>query len=157
MVEKCKNQFNLVFSMLEKLIEESSEKIWNQKIGGHIYFQQLLHTLMGINFWFRDNNDQFIEPFKERGFYPEFEEDPLSVMSKTELINYKNTVKGIINQFFFNRSDQWLNEKSLVYSKLSNLDIIFMQVRHVQYHIGYCNALLHENEENKISWIDYYG
>lgn len=157
MVDICKTQFNLVFSMLEKLIDGSSEKIWKQKVGGHTYFQQLLHILMGIHFWFRDNNEKFIEPYFQKKFYPEFEKDPESVMPKTELINYKNNVKEIINQFFFNRNDQWLYEKSLVYAKLSNLDIIFMQVRHVQYHIGYCNALLQENDEKQTPWIDFYG
>lgn len=157
MIGSVKTQFTLAFQMLEELIDGDNKDIWDKKVGGYVYFQQLLHTLMGTHFWFRDDHQPFKEPFQEYYYYPELEHDPEQVMAKKELIIYKEEVKKIVNHYFDSKDDTWLAQSAKVYPKLTNLEIIFMQIRHVMYHVGYANAVLKELKKETVKWIDYYG
>ena len=39
------------------------------------------------------------------------------------------------------------------YDKVTNLDIIMMQIRHIQHHVGYCNHILGEHN-GAVPWKD---
>lgn len=155
--EIAKTQFDLSFSMLEKIIEKCPDDLWNEKKGGFVFWQQLLHAFTGINFWLRVSNEEFIEPFADKKLYPELEHEPENQLTKCELTEYKNVVKEICNDFFADKDDEWLGRDSIIYNKIKNLDVIFMQVRHIQYHVGHCNSILRENNREAVEWLDYYG
>ncbi|WP_105618154.1 DinB family protein [Vallitalea okinawensis] len=152
-----KTQFELAFTMLEKILETCPDDLWYEKKGGYVFWQQLLHTLTGINFWFRQNNVKFVEPFEDKKVYPELENEPEHQITRKDLIEYKNAVKDLINTFFAHKDDKWLHDNSILFDKIKNIDVIFMQVRHIQYHVGYCNCILRENNSETVEWIDYYG
>lgn len=59
--------------------------------------------------------------------------------------------------FFADRDDAWLAEASVIYDKISNMDIVFMLVRHMQYHTGHCDSILRENGFEAAEWLDYFG
>lgn len=153
----AKTQFDLSFSMLEKMIEKCPDDLWNEKKGGFVFWQQLLHAFSGTNFWLRMNNDKFIEAFWDKKVYPELEHDPENQLTKEDLTGYKNVVKEISEAFFAEKDDEWLGNNSIVYDKIKNLDVIFMQIRHIQYHVGHCNSILRENNKVAVEWLDYYG
>lgn len=157
LIKTAKTQFDLSFAMLEKMIEKCPDDIWNEKKGGFVFWQQLLHAFTGINFWLRTNNEKFIEPFADKKVYPELDHDPENQLSKEDLTEYKNAVKEISGEFFTDKDDEWLGAKSVIYGKIKNLDVIFMQVRHIQYHVGHCNSILRENNREAVEWLDYYG
>lgn len=157
LLKTTKTHFDLSFSMLEKMIDQCPDDLWNTKKGGFIFWQQLLHAFTGINFWLRLNNEEFIEPFADKNVYPELDHDPENQLTKSEITEYKNTVKEIVNAFFTDRDDKWLENTSIIYNKIKNLDIIFMQIRHIQYHVGHCNSILRENNREAVDWLEYYG
>jgi len=41
-----------------------------------------------------------------------------------------------------------------IYIKISNMDVILMQIRHLQYHVGHCNSILRERGAEAVDWID---
>ncbi|MBU3144943.1 DinB family protein [Clostridium sp. CF012] len=153
----AKIQFELSFLMLEKMIEMCPDDLWNEKKGGFVFWQQLLHAFSGINYWLRMNNDKFIEPFADKKVFPELEHEPESILTKDDLTEYKNIVKSISETFFFEKDDEWLGNNSIIYDKIKNLDVVFMQIRHIQYHVGHCNSILRENNREAVEWLDYYG
>ncbi len=73
------------------------------------------------------------------------------------MLIYKNIVKEISKAFFADKDDEWLGNNSIIYHKIKNLDVIFMQIRHIQYHVGHCNSILRENNREAVEWLDYYG
>jgi hypothetical protein len=157
MLKIAKTHFDLSFNMLEKMINQCPNDLWNEKKGGFVFWQQLLHAFTGINFWLRENNAKFIEPFCDKKVYPELDNNPEVNLSKEDLVDYKDRIKEICEGFFEDKDDNWLNSNSIVYDKIKNLDIIFMQVRHIQYHVGHCNSILRENNREAVEWLDYYG
>lgn len=66
-------------------------------------------------------------------------------------------VKQISEVFFAGKDDEWLGENSIIYHKIKNLDVIFMRIRRIQYHVGHCNSILRENRREAVEWLDYYG
>jgi len=157
MFKMAKTHFDLSFAMLEKMIDQCPNDLWNEKKGGFIFWQQLLHAFTGVNFWLRENNTKFIEPFSDKKVYPELDNDPEVNLTKDDLSDYKNKIKAICESFFQDKDDNWLNSNSIIYDKIKNLDIIFMQIRHMQYHVGHCNSILRENHREAVDWLDYYG
>lgn len=157
MLKIAQTHFELSFKMLEQMIEQCPDDIWKEKKGGFVFWQQLLHAFTGINFWLRENSDKFVEPFNDKKVYPELDNDPKINLSKDELMAYKDEVKKICENFFNDKDDEWLNNNSIIYDKVKNLDIIFMQIRHIQYHVGHCNSILRENNREAVDWLDYYG
>lgn len=59
--------------------------------------------------------------------------------------------------FFDEKEDSWLLEPNVLYEKITNLDVINMQIRHIMYHVGYCNCILHEEGISLVKWKDYFG
>jgi hypothetical protein len=157
MVKTCKTQFFVSFSMLEKLIEQCPEEIWGIKAGGFVYWQQLLHALAGTNFWMRLPGEEFSEPFAERKVYPELDKEPEGIVTREEMLEYKDTVKSICESFFEGKEDAYLTKSSCIYDKITNLDLVFMQIRHIQYHVGHCNSILRERSLEAVDWLDYFG
>lgn len=149
-----KRYFDSSFSMLEDVIEKCPDELWNEKKGGFVFWQQILHTLAGVNFWMRESNEPFVEPYPERKLYPELNNEPETQLRKAELHEYKEKVKAIAEQFFEGKDDEWLYQGSLVYSRIKNIQICYMQMRHIQYHVGHCDSILRENGFAPADWKD---
>ena len=139
------------------MIDQCPEDLWNEKKGGFVFWQQLLHAFTGVNFWMRLQIGLFVEPFTGRKVHLELDQDPEEQLTKGDLLRYKDDVKAMAEAFFEEKDDDSLGEGALVCDKISNLDVIFMQVRHIQYHVGHCNSILRENAREAVAWIDYYG
>lgn len=149
--------FYYSYSMLEKHIENCPDALWNEKAGGFVFWQQLLHAITGLKFWTRADNSAFIEPFKDRNVYPEFEKDPEGFVSKAEMTALFSEVRNQVDAFLGNRDDAWLLEENAVYRKVKNIDVIQGQIRHLQYHVGHCNAALRERNLKAVGWEDNLG
>jgi len=89
-IDSCREHFFMSFSMLEKMIEQCPEEVWNIKAGGFVFWQQLVHALSSVNFWMRKPGGVFVEPFAERKVYPELDQDPEGFVSRDELREYKD-------------------------------------------------------------------
>jgi hypothetical protein len=156
-IRHLKIHFDLSFDMLEKHINNCPDLLWDQKCGGFIFWQQILHCLTGVLFWTRNKNDEFVEPFNEREVYPELEKDPVGRITKEEMHELVKVVKLQKEELFLNKNDKWLLANSILYNRIRNIDIIEGQIRHIQYHVGHCNSALRERNERAVEWIDYFG
>jgi len=154
MIDSCKQHFFMSFSMLEKMIEQCPDEVWSVKAGGFVFWQQIIHALCSAGFWMRKPGSAFAEPFAEKKVYPELEQDPEGNISRDEMREYKDKVKALCEAFFCDKDDEWLVFPSDIHIKISNLDVILMQIRHIQYHVGHCNSILRERGIEAVDWID---
>jgi hypothetical protein len=135
LLDSLKNNFFISFSMMEKVMEICPDELWNCKKSGFIFWQQLLHTLAGIQYWLREENTQFDEPFKEKNVYPELDGNPENILSKEDIKKYCNEVKQLVNKWFEGKDDNWLK----------------------MYHIGHCEAIFRENGIKTGEYLDCYS
>jgi uncharacterized damage-inducible protein DinB len=156
-VDATRTHFNLSLEMLEKMISQCPDELWKEKRAGYVFWQQILHALTGADFWMRQSNEQFVEPFTGKKVYPELEQDPEDQLSKENLIKYAGEVQALSLLFFEGKDDAWLNSGSTVYNKITNMDVVFMQIRHILYHVGHCDSILRESGYKAVEWVDYFG
>ena len=150
-----KNQFITCSSMLEKIIDICPAELWDSKKSGFVFWQQLLHTFAGMQFWLREENTEFVEPFKDRNVYPELEKDPENSLSKDDIRKCGNDAKVIGENWFKGKDDDWLKLPSKIHNKITNLDVIIGQIKHMMYHIGHCEAIFRENGIKPGEYLDF--
>ena len=141
--------------MLEKIIEICPDELWNSKKSGYVFWQQLLHTFSGMLYWLREENTEFIEPFREMNVYPEMEKDPENVLSKEDITQCCDNARKAGEQWFSGKDDDWLKLPSKIYDKITNFDVMIMEIKHVMYHIGHCEAIFRENGIKPGVYLDF--
>jgi uncharacterized damage-inducible protein DinB len=157
LADAARTHFNMSFDMLENMIDKCPDSLWDKKRGGFIFWQQILHALTGVNFWMRLANDRFTEPFIGKVLYPELDGEPEDSLTKEELKAYAREVRSLCDAFFDKKNDAWFAEKSVLYDKITNMDIVLMLMRHIQYHTGHCDSILREDGFEAVEWLDYFG
>ena len=156
-IDRLHIHFNLSYKMLETHIGNCPDELWDVKAGGFVFWQQLLHAVTGLKFWTRPEKGDFIEPFSERNVYPELEKAPEGHVSKSEMRALFDETMRQVDGFFGDKDDEWLFADNAIYGKLKNFDIVEMQIRHIQYHVGHCNAILRERDLPAVGWEENYG
>lgn len=131
-----RRQFSLSFAMLRNLVEHSPAAVWDEKAGGFVYWQQLLHALSGVSCWLRRGDEPFREPFAEKRLYPELDGEPESMLTREELLLFLEEADETAGRFVFGGNDAWLAEKPVADSRYTNLELLGMQIRHVMYHVA---------------------
>jgi hypothetical protein len=164
-LNSLKHHFFSAISMLENIIEICPNEVWNKKVSGYVFWQQLLHTIYAGLFWLRDANMEFIEPLKGRNVYWELDKDPEDILSKDDIKKCFSELKKIVGKWFLNKDDNWLkmsfNEihKDLpeFLNKATNFDILMNQIKHFDYHIGHCESIFRDHNINPGKYIEYLG
>ena len=156
-IKQVKIHLDLSFESLLELIDVCPDELWDKKQGGFVFWQQILHALTGSLFWTRLEKKDFGEPFGEREVFPELDREPKGKISKAEMKTLANDVKRQMETFIYGKEDEWLNEPNAIYDKISNVDILLGQIRHIQYHVGHCEAGLRERNQKTVEWKDYFG
>jgi len=139
-----KDNFEPCFEMLTDIIKQCPEELWAASNEHSPVWQNIFHTLAGTWIWFRPAGQPFQEPPLGKEI-AELEIVPHQAMTKQEVLDFAGEAKARADLFFGIAAD----EDSLIapysfYSKLTNLDVIMGQIRHIQHHVGYCNKILGE-------------
>jgi hypothetical protein len=135
-------------SMLDKIIENCPSDLWDKKVSGYVFWQQLVHTFAGMYGWLRDDKLEVIPPFSTfngKNIYSEFENDPEITLTKEEVIGLFNETKETVEKWFYCKDDDWLKLPFKQYNKWTNLENTVGQISHVMYHIGHFDAIFREN------------
>jgi len=135
------------FTMLEKIVEICPGELWNKKVSGFVFWQQLIHTLAGMYGWLREEEPESI-PFLEfngKKIYPEFESEPEILLTKTDVTECFNRTKEAVEKWFAGKDDDWLISPCKINTGITNFDITEGQIRHIMYHVGHLEAIFREN------------
>jgi hypothetical protein len=146
--------------MLERIIAICPDELWNKKISGFVFWQQLLHTFAGTYCWLREEKPEIMPPpnfstFNGKNIYPEFENDPEIDLTKNDIRKLCDETKEAAEKWFAGKDDNWL--KGIMFNKFTNFDNTMGQLKHIMYHIGHCEAVLRENGINTGDYLDYWG
>ena len=149
-----KRNFNICFQMFRNIVEDYPNMYWNEKVGGFVSWQQFIHVFSGISYWMKSRETECTNPFEGKQIFSELESEPIDHINKEEIVDYMEKTSVQVLGYFEKRTDDWLIEKSIVDEKYTHLDIINMQIRHIQYHLGYFESFLRERGLKTQVWID---
>ena len=147
LLTSLKSSLFLSFRMLKNTAEICPDELWNKKLSGFVFWQQLIHTISGMFGWLREEKTESI-PFSEfngKKIYPEFENEPEIVLTKIDISGFFNETKTAVEKWFTGKDDDWLVSPYRIYPKITNFDIIEGQIRHVMYHVGHLEAIFREH------------
>jgi hypothetical protein len=140
MIKRC--HVGPCFEMLDKVVESCPDELWLAGDGSSMPVWQIVyHTCAGAWVWFRPAGEPFTEP-PMGGAVAELETPAERGLSKAEVRAFAAEAKRRAERFLAAAGCDWITAPYSHYSKMSNLDVVIGQVRHLQHHIGYCNRIL---------------
>lgn len=152
MVHVLKRHLVPTLEMLEQLVEGCPDEIWFNRQSG--YWKHIFHAITGIEFWFRQEGEEFHKPNLNKGVSPDLDEESTEDPTKEEMRAYVKEMIAKSNSFIEHINDENVLEPSEVYNELTKADMIVMQIRHIQHHVGYCNHILSSQHHKAVQWLD---
>jgi hypothetical protein len=157
MLRIMKRQLDGSFEMLEQAIALCPQDVWDKGGDNTVpIWEYVYHALFYVNVWLKDWT-------KERE-YPEFHvQEALALekvtgrrISRDQMKKYLAEVTGKTESFFASAAPESLEEESENWGKRWTVaDRILGQIRHVQHHVGYINAILRMKGTTTVGWIGY--
>ncbi|RUT40463.1 DinB family protein [Paenibacillus anaericanus] len=152
MVTVLRRQFEPTVEMLKNLIEVCPDDFWFD--AKHKYWKQIFHATTSMKFWFRQQKDEeFIIPDFGKDVTEDLDKECSDYPTKEEMKNYVEEISSVARKFFDELTDDKLLEPCVLYEEITRTDVILMQIRHVQHHIGYCNNILNSNHLEAAKWL----
>jgi uncharacterized damage-inducible protein DinB len=152
MLSVLRRQLEPTFQMIADVIDKCPESSWIDARSGRPLWQQVLHALIGIQFWFRESSEAFIPPDFGQGSVPDLDEAPTFEVSKDTVRAYMQTMHARAEAFFDSLDDRRLLSTTSLYDKFTYGDLILGQIRHIQHHVGYCGALMRTGGAGVPKW-----
>lgn len=145
-----KAHFCSTISMIDDLIESCPKDVWTSS--ENLVWKHVFHAICGIEFWFRTGDMKFAEPLIRNDVTPDFDKHTSDYATKKEMKEYLNRNISFAQDFFASLTEDSLSEPADVYKKITKLDVILMQIRHIQHHVGYCNSVIKNNGGTPAQW-----
>ena len=144
-----KDEFERFHDLLTKQIDICPEELWTKKVGGYIYWQQLFHVFACIEIYALPDGQ-----VSSQTLYPPevvmFSQEPEVHMTKQQLKDFASKMKKMAVSFIESMSmDKLLLENSSMSKRLkspkTNQNALIALIRHANYHLGSCDAILRQH------------
>lgn len=149
-----KRHLLLSFQMLTGIIDHCPDNLWSGSDENSAIWKRILHVLESIDYWF-DDFEEYAFPVKFPGYSAEMDETNQSPVHRNDLSSYSKTILLKIENYFNMLSSPLLTQQSIKHPKLTYLDIILSQIRHIQINIGYCNEKFCRSGYKGTGWMGY--
>jgi len=156
LTDVLKRQLDSSLDMLAKAIELCPDDAWADDKGHAPVWEQVYHALFWFNAWLRD----WSKPIE----YPEFHiEEALEIKRRTgsqidrrQMAGYLAKVRADYEAFLNGTTDENLLAAEKAFGRTwTRADRILGQVRHIQHHVGYLNAIMSTTHGVRVRWIGY--
>ncbi len=155
MMAILKRQFDPSFAMFREIIDICPQGLWESVSGGYPFWQQVMHTLMGMQYWLRESDEPISEPDFGLGKVPDLGSVPDFILSREQVRSFADDVAVSSRKHLDSMNDEKLFRASAVNPKTTYFDNIIAQIRHIQYHVGHCDAILREHGARSSDWREY--
>lgn len=159
--EAARMQFLSCFQMLETLVDLCPEEVWRSRFHGLPFWYHAYHVAYFFDYWFRE---EYGSPFRQAMAFdsaipPEFEHEvgPDLLVPQGQMRQYLCLLREKAGRFFDGLHDGSLAAEALAGQRYyTYADIIFSQVRHAMYNIGYLNGILRSLGLEESDWYAYH-
>ena len=146
-IDRLRAEYVEAYDALVSLIDYCPDELWNQKRGGYLIGQQLLHPIADSVYYLRleGQSEELNAPVKARidQLQPDLKAVATEVLSKAELKTIAVAHREQIDRWFSVLADCAL-DPSFTDEGNTNLRTTLMNMRHLAYHAGHVDSVLHE-------------
>jgi hypothetical protein len=153
-IEILKRHLLMSFRMLENIIAHCPDDLWSGSDENRTIWKRVFHVLESIDYWF-DDFDEYTFPIKFPQYIAELDETNPSPLQQNVLSDYSKIIMKKIENYFNNLDSSMLTDHSIKHPKVTFLDIILCQIRHIQINIGYCNEKFNNFGYKGTDWAGY--
>lgn len=172
-----KRHFDPTFEMLSQIVTHCPDELWCSGPPPPPVWQQLYHVMYYIDFWIRDDYEepsqgadqavgvpaanagadarapsQFLSMTFDKGVSFDLAKPSTDHLSREELSLYLERLRRKTEHFFESLRDDQLLQPVAAWTCFNRHDVILSQVRHIQHHVGCCNAILARAGQS-IGWL----
>ena len=141
-------EFKITFPIvtLQIMIDHCPDELWNDKKYGFAIREHLQQAISGGFFHLKDENKIIFEEPYEKEVSLEIYFDPKENISKDEIKKHFIELREmILREWFKDRDDNWLIEKSKINSKITNYDTLLSTIEVFNFQLGNIFAILNIN------------
>ena len=153
-VSVLRRHFDSCIAMLDEVAARCPESLWAEADRGAPIWQHLYHTLTGVEFWFREG-EEFVPLAFGKAVSPDLDKQTQECLTKDELREYRGRIQEMCARFFATMDARHPLEESRITEVFTKTDLVLMQIRHVQHHVGYCNSILRAHGIEGAPWVGY--
>jgi len=155
-VSVLQRHFDACMEMLAGVIDRCPESLWAEAENGSPIWQHIYHTLVGPHFWFRETQDEgFVYLTFDKEVSPDLGKQTAAFLTRDELRQYVSRTREICGDFFDGIDVNDPLETSGLAEVFTKTDLVLMQIRHFQHHVGYCNGILRARGVDGAPWLGY--
>lgn len=163
-VNMLKIQYEDSWNMLKSVVELCPDELWKDDNNGSSVWNNIIHTLAGIDFWLRlDYNAEFesgLKPFLPDNIAEKILNDEWCVredgsMTKDQVRECFKIFDIKKDAFFNSLNDSMLSRKILDGMEFTYLSVICAQIRHIMCHVGICQEAVYAYSGKDIPWIAF--
>lgn len=149
------NQFGASIDMLENAITTCPEELWRGSYKFADFWYNVFHTLFFLDLYLSGSAEEFKPPqpftldeLDPAGIMPErtYTKDEL----RTYLVHCRNKCKEVINDLTDEKADKQIVHP---WGKVSFLELLLYNMRHVQHHTAQFNFLLRQTIDSAPKWV----
>ncbi|MCL1889651.1 MAG: DinB family protein [Desulfovibrionaceae bacterium] len=143
-------EFERFWAMMEKQVEICPEGLWGVKAGGYVYWQQIWHAMVIAELNAIENPEAKALSLDKYSRGVALLSDTLDrVPSKAEILEEAGRIKKLAMAYYESLSLASLSKEHPAMSKRlgkphTRLHAALSTIRHLNYHIGACDAVLRE-------------
>lgn len=148
-------QFGAAIDMLENAILACPDQLWGDRSRTHEYWYMTFHTLFWLDFYLSESAENFTPPAP----FGIEEMDPAGVLpdrvySKEELLTYLKHGRRKCQKAILALDDKSAHQScGSKRPELTNLELIFYTMRHVQHHAAQLNLILRQTIDSAPRWV----
>ncbi len=149
------SQFGAAVDTIENVIRHCPEDLWRDNSRKHMFWYIAYHTIFFLDFYMSGTDQGFKppEPFTLS------ELDPAGVLpertyTQDELLNYLDYGRQKSRKFISEMTEESVHERcKYARPELSNLELVFYTMRHVQHHAAQLIAILRQEIDSAPGWV----
>lgn len=151
-----KRQLDCCLDMLAKAVELCPDGAWADDTEHAPVWEQVYHALFWFNAWLRDWDRPMEHPAFHIDEALDIKRRTGKIIERRQVLAYLAKVRADYESFMRGVDDGGLLAAAAAFGRRwTTADRIVGQVRHVQHHVGYLNAVLGANGGARVRWIGY--
>lgn len=152
LVAVLRRQLEPTMEMLKHLIGACPDEFWMD--ARQPYWKHIFHATTSMKFWFRLQREEVFQiPDFGKNITEALDEECSDYPTKEEMTKYVDEILGVARAYMDQLTDDKLMEPCVLFEEVTKMDVVLMQIRHVQHHIGYCNSILNVNDFEPVKWL----
>jgi hypothetical protein len=149
--DRLRGHLEKSLKMLENVIASCPDQMWYETHGGFPLWHQVYHAIESINYWFCIDREKYARETYGKKITDDLGQRCDDVLTKAEIDDYFSRTGKIVDAYF-NGLERDAGEDRGEEHDIAKIDEIIGQIRHIQYHIGHCNAIFRESGIRAVDW-----